>query len=69
MEVSTPTPSAAISPLRQRTLKDTRMRQFAEHTQAGDIRAVRKLTTLLGRSAARRTPPPPPPPPRNCAAS
>jgi hypothetical protein len=26
------------------------MRQFAEHTQEGYIRAVRKLSTVLGRS-------------------
>jgi site-specific recombinase XerD len=50
MEVSTPTPSAAVSPLRQRMLDDMRMRQFAEHTQEGYIRAVRKLSTFLGRS-------------------
>ena len=43
MDVSTPTPSAAVSPLRQRMLDDMRMRQFAEHTQEGYIRAVRKL--------------------------
>jgi integrase/recombinase XerD len=50
MDVSTPTPSAAVSPLRQRMLEDMRMRQFAEHTQEGYIRAVRKLSTFLGRS-------------------
>ncbi|WP_241559559.1 phage integrase N-terminal SAM-like domain-containing protein [Hydrogenophaga sp. NH-16] len=50
MDVSTPTPSAAVSPLRQRMLEDMRMRQFAEHTQEGYIRAVRKLATFLGRS-------------------
>ena len=50
MDVSTPTPSAAVSPLRQRMLDDMRMRQFAEHTQDGYIRAVRKLATFLGRS-------------------
>jgi site-specific recombinase XerD len=31
-------------------LEDMRMRQFAEHTQEGYIRAVRKLSTFLGRS-------------------
>jgi site-specific recombinase XerD len=50
MDVSTPTPSATVSPLRQRMLDDMRMRQFAEHTQDGYIRAVRKLATFLGRS-------------------
>ena len=50
MDVSTPTASAAVSPLRQRMLDDMRMRQFAEHTQEGYIRAVRKLSTFLGRS-------------------
>ncbi len=50
MDVPTPTPSAAVSPLRQRMLDDMRMRQFAEHTQEGYIRAVRKLSTFLGRS-------------------
>lgn len=29
MDVSTPTPSAAVSPLRQRMIDDMRMRQFA----------------------------------------
>lgn len=50
MDVSTSTPAAAVSPLRQRMLEDMRMRQFAEHTQDGYIRAVRKLATFLGRS-------------------
>ncbi|NWF44730.1 tyrosine-type recombinase/integrase [Hydrogenophaga sp. D2P1] len=50
MDICTPTPSAAVSPLRQRMLDDMRMRQFAEHTQDGYIRAVRKLSTFLGRS-------------------
>jgi len=50
MDVSTPTPAAAVSPLRQRMLDDMRMRRFAEHTQEGYIRAVRKLATFLGRS-------------------
>lgn len=50
MDVCIPTPSAAVSPLRQRMLDDMRMRQFAEHTQDGYIRAVRKLATFLGRS-------------------
>jgi site-specific recombinase XerD len=50
MDVSTPTPATTISPLRQRMLDDMRMRQFAEHTQEGYIRAVRKLSTFLGRS-------------------
>ena len=50
MDICTPTPSAAVSPLRQRMIDDMRMRQFAEHTQEGYIRAVRKLATFLGRS-------------------
>ena len=50
MDVRTPTPSTPVSPLRQRMLEDMRMRQFAEHTQEGYIRAVRKLSTFLGRS-------------------
>jgi integrase/recombinase XerD len=50
MDICTPTPSAAVSPLRQRMIDDMRMRQFAEHTQDGYIRAVRKLATFLGRS-------------------
>lgn len=39
-----------VSPLRQRMLDDIRMRKFAEHTQEGYIRAVRKLAGFLGRS-------------------
>jgi len=50
MDVPTPTPPATVSPLRQRMLEDMRMRQFAEHTQEGYIRAVRKLSAFLGRS-------------------
>ena len=50
MDVSTSTPAAAVSPLRQRMLDDMRMRQLAEHTQDGYIRAVRKLTAHLKRS-------------------
>lgn len=33
----------AISPLRQRMMEDMRLRKLAPHTQAGYIRAVRKL--------------------------
>ena len=51
MDVSTPT----VSPLRQRMLEDMRMRKFAEHTQDGYIRAVRKLAAFLGRSPATAT--------------
>ena len=54
MDVSTSPPAAAVSPLRQRMLEDMRMRQFAEHTQEGYIRAVRKLSTFLGRSPTSR---------------
>jgi hypothetical protein len=50
MDVSTSTPAAAVSPLRQHMLEDMRMRRFAEHPQDGYIRAVRKLATFLGRS-------------------
>jgi hypothetical protein len=58
MSVYTPTPSATVSPLRQRMLDDMRMRQFAEHTQEGCIRAVRNLAAFLARSphTAHRTP-------------
>jgi integrase/recombinase XerD len=38
------------TPLRHRMLDDMRMRKFAEHTQEGYIRAVRKLAAFLGRS-------------------
>lgn len=44
------TTTRAASPLRQRMLDDMRMRKFAEHTQEGYIRAVRKLAAFLGRS-------------------
>ena len=46
MDVSTPT----VSPLRQRMLEDMRMRKFEPKTQAGYLRAVRKLAKFLGRS-------------------
>jgi len=36
--------------LRERMIEDMRMRKLALHTQAGYIRAVRKLTKYLGRS-------------------
>ena len=44
------TTTRAATPLRQRMLDDMRMRKFAEHTQDGYIRAVRKLAAFLGRS-------------------
>jgi hypothetical protein len=47
MDVSTPT----VSPLRQRMLDDMRMRKFEPKTQAAYLRAVRKLTKFLNRSA------------------
>jgi integrase/recombinase XerD len=50
MDICTPTPSVAVSPLRQRMLDDMRMRQNAEHTQDSYIHAVRKVATFLGRS-------------------
>jgi site-specific recombinase XerD len=42
--------SQAITPLRQRMIDDMRMRKFSPKTQAGYIRAVRKLAGFLGRS-------------------
>jgi len=42
--------SQAITPLRQRMIDDMRMRKFSPKTQAGYIRAVRKLSGFLGRS-------------------
>jgi integrase/recombinase XerD len=44
------TTSRPGTPLRHRVLDDMRMRMFAEHTQEGYIRAVRKLAAFLGRS-------------------
>src|SRR5271156_5150616 len=38
-----------ISPLRQRMLEDMRLRKLAPHTQAGYVRAVRKLAVYLRR--------------------
>jgi integrase/recombinase XerD len=46
MDSSTP----AVSPLRQRMLDDMRMRKLEPNTQAGYIRAVRKLAGFLRRS-------------------
>ena len=43
MEFRTPT----VSPLRQRMLDDMRMRKLQPRTQAGYIRAVRRLAILL----------------------
>jgi integrase/recombinase XerD len=51
MEPSTP----SVSPLRQRMLDDMRMRKMAERTQAGYVRAVRKLADYLGRSPVTAT--------------
>lgn len=45
MNASTP----AVTPLRQRMLDDMRMRKLNERTQAGYIRAVRRLAAFLGR--------------------
>lgn len=42
--------SQSISPLRQRMIDDMRIRKFSPMTQAGYIRAVRKLAGFLGRS-------------------
>jgi hypothetical protein len=39
----------AISPLRQRMMEDMRLRKLAPHTQAGYIRAARKLASYLRR--------------------
>jgi integrase/recombinase XerD len=44
------TPNPAVSPLRQRMLDDMRMRKLAGKTQAAYVRAVRHLTTFLGRA-------------------
>ena len=44
------TTTRAGTPLRQRMLEDMRMRKFEPKTQAGYLRAVRKLTKFLGRS-------------------
>ena len=38
------------TPLRHRMLDDMRMRKFAQHTQDGYIRAVRKRAAFVGRS-------------------
>ena len=46
MEFRTPT----VSPLRQRMLDDMRMRKLQPRTQAGYIRAVRRLTIFLDRA-------------------
>jgi integrase/recombinase XerD len=40
----------AISPLRLRMMEDMRLRKLAPHTQAGYLRAVRKLASYLRRS-------------------
>ncbi len=48
MEFRTPT----VSPLRQRTLDDMRMCKRKPPTQAGYIRAVRRLATFLERTPA-----------------
>lgn len=45
-----------ISPLRMRMLDDMRMRKLAPKTQAGYIRAVRRLAQFLGRSPDTATP-------------
>ncbi|MBI2802979.1 MAG: tyrosine-type recombinase/integrase [Gammaproteobacteria bacterium] len=45
-----------ISPLRQRMLDDMAMRKLNRQTQAGYIRAVKKLADFLGHSPARATP-------------
>jgi len=46
MDFRTPT----VTPLRQRMLDDMRMRKLEARTQAGYIRAVRRLTIFLGRA-------------------
>jgi integrase/recombinase XerD len=45
-----------ISPLRQRMLEDMNMRRFVPDTQREYIRAVKRLTTFLGRSPDTATP-------------
>ena len=41
---------SSVTPLRQRMIDDMRMRKLEPKTQAGYIRAVRKLAAFLGRS-------------------
>src|ERR1700678_3573264 len=45
-----------ISPLRRRMLEDMNMRRFVPDTQREYIRAVKRLTTFLGRSPDSATP-------------
>ena len=40
----------SISPLRQRMVDDMALRKLEEKTQAGYLRAVKRLTKFLGRS-------------------
>jgi site-specific recombinase XerD len=44
------TPTAKISPLRQRMIEDMRIRKLEPKTQSGYIRAVRHFTVWFGRS-------------------
>jgi integrase/recombinase XerD len=44
------TPTAKISPLRQRMIEDMRIRKLEPKTQSGYIRAVRNFTIWFGRS-------------------
>jgi site-specific recombinase XerD len=48
--MTTPVPSAPISPLRQRMIEDMNMRRFSPDTQRDYIRDVGRFATFLGRS-------------------
>jgi len=49
--MTTPVPSAPISPLRQRMIEDMNMRRFSQDTQRDYIRDVGRFVTFLGRSS------------------
>ncbi len=48
--MTTPVPSAPISPLRQRMIEDMNLRRFSQDTQRDYIRDVGRFATFLGRS-------------------
>ena len=48
-------PTSTISPLRQRMIEDMKLRKLSPRTQAGYLRAVKKLTRFLGHSPATAT--------------
>ena len=47
--------TSTISPLRQRMLEDMKLRKLSPRTQAGYLRAVKKLSRYLGHSPATAT--------------